>query len=223
MSRAGAVEIAAMAGAGRPLHGPATVAAAERDDTDAARANEYALLSSLLLRPPDRAMLARLALLEGAETPLGRAHAGLAEAAIGGSAEAAEREYFDLFLGVGRGELVPYASYYLTGFLNERPLMRLREELRRLGLERAEEHCDPEDHIGTLCEIMSGFASGRFEASAADESGFFAAHLAPWAGRLFADLEQAEAARFYKAVGSLGRLFIDIEAEGFAMEARRGA
>jgi TorA maturation chaperone TorD len=138
-------------------------------------------------------------------------------------AEDVEREYFDLFVGVGRGELVPYASYYLTGFLNERPLVRLREELKRLGLERAEGHGDPEDHIGTLCEIMSGFASGRFDASAADESCFFAAHVAPWASQLFADLEQAEAAKFYRAVASVGRLFIGIEAEGFAMDGRRGA
>jgi TorA maturation chaperone TorD len=214
MSRAPAIDeaVGAVSGAAMGL-----------DDIDAARADEYALLASLLLRPPDDATLARLALLQGAKTPLGSAHAALAEAAVRASAEAVEREYFDLFLGVGRGELVPYASYYLTGFLNERPLMRLREDLKRLGLERAEGCRDPEDHIGTLCEIMSGFASGCFEASAADESGFFAAHVAPWAGRLFADLEQAEAARFYRAVGALGRLFTEIEAESFAMEAREGA
>src|SRR3546814_5223971 len=79
----------------------------------------------------------------------------LAEAAHSVSVETVEREYFDLFLGVGRGELLPYASYYLTGFLNERPLARLRADLKRLGLERAESHFDPEDHLGTLCEIMS--------------------------------------------------------------------
>jgi TorA maturation chaperone TorD len=95
--------------------------------------------------------------------------------------------------------------------------------MNRLGLERAEDHCDPEDHLGTLCEIMSGFAAGHFVTSASDESAFFARHLAPWAGRFFADLEKAKSASFYRAVGSVGRLFIDIEAEGFAMEARRSA
>lgn len=195
--------------------------AADRDDVDVARSAEYALIAALLLRPPDAAALARLARLQGAATPLGLAHAALAEAAASADAEAVEREYFDLFIGVGRGELLPYASYYLTGFLNERPLARLREDMSRLGLERADGHCDPEDHLGTLCEIMSGIAGGRFAASAANEAGFFATHIAPWAARFFADLETADAAKFYRAVGTLGRIFIDIEAEGFAMESHQ--
>src|SRR3546814_75843 len=147
----------------------------------------------------------------------------LAEAAHSVSVETVEREYFDLFLGVGRGELLPYASYYLTGFLNERPLARLRADLKRLGLERAEGHFDPEDHLGTLCEIMSGFAGGLIEASASDEGEFFAVHIAPWAGRFFGDLEKANSAGFYEAVGALGRIFVDIETEGFAIETRRSA
>lgn len=196
---------------------------ATRDEVDAARSDEYALLASLLLRAPDDAVLARIATLEGAETPLGLAHAALAEAALSTSAKRVPREYFDLFLGVGRGEILPYASYYLTGFLAERPLVRLREELGRLGLERAEDHGDPEDHLGTLCEVMSGLAGGRFAASAADEARFFADHIAPWAGQCFADLEKAQTAVFYKAVGALGRVFIDIETEGFAIAARQDA
>lgn len=197
---------------------------ARRDEEDLARSDEYALLASLLLRAPDSNALARLSLLNGGETPLGAGHAALAKAARSTSAERVEREYFDLFLGVGRGELLPYASYYLTGFLNERPLARLRADLKRLGLERADGHFDPEDHLGTLCEIMSGFAGGSLEASAADESKFFAVHIAPWAGRFFADLETANAAGFYRTVGALGRIFVDIETEGFAIiENRRSA
>jgi TorA maturation chaperone TorD len=198
--------------------------AAEADEVELARSNEYALLASLLLRAPDAEALTRLSSLQGAgTTPLGLAHIALAQAAASASAEAVKREYFDLFLGVGRGEIVPYASYYLTGFLNERPLARLREDLKRLGLERVEGHSDPEDHLGTLCEIMSGFAGGRFEASAGDQGRFFAQHMAPWAGRLFADLERAPSASFYRAVGTVGRVFIDIETEGFAMETRQSA
>jgi TorA maturation chaperone TorD len=193
--------------------------AANRDEIDLARSAEYALIAALLLQAPDAATLARLAGLQGDTTPLGNAHAALAKAAEAADAEAIEREYFDLFIGVGRGELLPYASYYLTGFLQERPLARLREDLSRLGLERADGHFDPEDHLGTLCEIMSGFAGGRFEASPTEEAAFFAAHVAPWAARFFADLEKADAARFYATVGTLGRTFIEIEAEGFAMEA----
>ncbi|MBA3448817.1 MAG: molecular chaperone TorD family protein, partial [Pseudaminobacter sp.] len=105
----------------------------------------------------------------------------------------------------------------------ERPLARLRGDMKRLGLERADGHFDPEDHLGTLCEIMSGFAGNRFVISAGEEKDFFARHVAPWAGRFFADLENAKAARFFRAVGALGRIFIDIEVEGFAMETRRSA
>jgi len=196
----------------------------EVDDVEAARSIEYALLASLLLRAPDAEALARLARLPGdPATPLGQAHLALAQAAASTSAKAVKREYFDLFLGVGRGEVVPYESYYLTGFLNERPLARLRQDMKHLGLKRAEAHRDPEDHLGTLCEIMSGFAAGRFEAPAGAQDSFFTRHLAPWAGRFFADLEKAESARFYRPVATLGRVFIDIETEGFAMETRRSA
>ena len=107
------------------------------DEVDAARAAEYALLSVLLARAPNADMLARLARLRGDASPLGLAHAALAEAAATTTVERAEREYFNLFIGIGRGEVLPYGSYYLTGFLNERPLARLREELARLGIERS--------------------------------------------------------------------------------------
>lgn len=196
----------------------------EIDDIDRARADEYALLASLLLRAPDADFLARLSRLQGdAETPLGQAHAVLARAASSSSADSVRREYLDLFIGVGRGELLPYGSYYLTGFLNERPLARLRGDMKRLGIERSESHSDPEDHLGTLCEIMCGFASRRFVISADEEHHFFARHIAPWAGHFFADLENAQSASFYRAVGAVGRLFIEIEAEAFAMETRRSA
>jgi TorA maturation chaperone TorD len=188
------------------------------DEVDEARAQEYALLAMLLRDAPDARTLRRLSRLDGDATPLGRAHAALAVAAGEASAEKLRREFFDLFLGVGRGELLPYASYYLTGFLNERPLARLREDIARLGLERADESRDPEDNIGTLCEIMSGLAGGRFEAPASEERQFFLRHLAPWAASFFADLESANAARFYKAVGTVGRTFMEIEAEAFALE-----
>ena len=198
--------------------------AADIDDIDRARSDEYALLASLLISPPDGEFLARLSRLDdGSDTPIGRAHAALAQAAATCSANAIDREYFNLFIGVGRGELLPYASYYLTGFLNERPLARLRGDMARLGIERAEGHFEPEDHLGTLCEIMSGLADNRFMVPDGEEQDFFERHVAPWAGRFFADLESAKSASFYRSVGSVGRLFIDIETEAFAMETRRSA
>jgi len=187
------------------------------DEVDAARAQEYALLSVLLARAPNAEFLARLANLRGDASPLGLAHAALAEAASRSNVERVEREYFDLFIGLGRGELLPYGSYYLTGFLHERPLARLRADLARLGIERAEGKAEPEDHAAILCEIMAGLVSRRFPAPAGADRELFEGHMASWIGRFFADLEQAEAADFYRRVGMLGRVLIEIETEAFAL------
>lgn len=187
------------------------------DEVDQARAQEYGLLSALLVRAPDAGLLARLARLGGDASPLGIAHVALGEAASRVKGDAIEREYFNLFIGVGRGELLPYASYYLTGFLNERPLARLRDDLAEFGVERVEGNYEPEDHAATLCEIMAGFADGRFQAPEGAERRLFEKHMAPWMGRFFADIERAEAADFYRHVGTLGRVFIDIEAEAFVL------
>ena len=185
------------------------------DPLDAARAREYALLAALLSCAPSTALLGQIANLEGDATPLGRAHGALAEAASNAIAADLEREYFDLFVGLGRGELLPYASYYLTGFLHERPLSRLRGDLASLGIERAWTNLEPEDHAATLCEIMAGLATGCFPAPPEVQRAFFEKHVAPWMGRLFADMESAANAKFYRSVGSLGRLFLEIEAEAF--------
>jgi TorA maturation chaperone TorD len=191
------------------------------DDVDAARAQEYALLATLLGGAPGRDLLTRLARLKGDASPLGLAHARLAEAAGAADAARVEREYFDLFVGVGRGEVLPYGSYYLTGFLHERPLARVRGDLAELGVARAEDQCEPEDHIAILCEVMAGLAGGKFAIADEDrrrvEQQFFDKHLAPWARRFFADLERAEAADFYRAVAAVGATFIDIETEAFAL------
>ncbi|MHB0772471.1 molecular chaperone TorD family protein [Bradyrhizobium sp. 5.13L] len=185
------------------------------DPIDAARAREYALLAALLSAPPSKRLLDQLAALTGDATPLGRAHAALADAAANAVAAQVEREYFELFVGLGRGELLPYASYYLTGFLNERPLSRLRGDLTMLGIERVANNSEPEDHAAILCEIMSGLAEGRFDASAEAQRAFFEKHVSPWIGRLFADIENADGARFYRSVGALGRIFVEIETEAF--------
>lgn len=186
------------------------------DEVDAAREREYALLAALLSRPPDAALLERIAKLRGGETPLGIAHGALAQAAKNASTESVTREFFDLFIGVGRGELLPYGSYYLSGFLNERPLARLRGDLRALGIERVEGQSEPEDHAAILCEVMGGLIRGELPASAESQRQIFDRHLALWIGRFFADLEAAEAADFYRPVGTIGRLFVEIETEAYA-------
>ena len=127
------VSVEAATGVSRALLRPdlyAEQAAADIDEVDVARAQEYTLLSALLARAPDAALLARLGTLRGDASPLGLAHAALSDAAGRVNVEQVEREYFELFIGLGRGELLPYGSYYLTGFLHERPLARLRAERR---------------------------------------------------------------------------------------------
>jgi TorA maturation chaperone TorD len=187
------------------------------DEVDIARKEEYTLLSALLMRPPDAALLQDISAIRADSTELGSAHAALAQAAEMTNLQRLEREYFNLFIGLGRGELLPYGSYYLTGFLHERPLARLRGDLAEIGIVRAEQNYEPEDHIAILCEIMAGLAGGRFVAPEGSERRFFERHLAPWARRFFADLEAAPGAQFYRHVGRVGRLFMDIETEAFAL------
>jgi TorA maturation chaperone TorD len=187
------------------------------DEFDFARAQEYSLLSALLLRSPDAQMLARLANLSGDASPLGLAHAALGEAAAQTDAASVAREHLCLFTGLGRGELLPYASYYLTGFLHGRPLADLRQTLRRIGVERLDGQSEPEDHAAILLEIMAGLASGTIPAPAGTDRAIFDDHLAPWIVRFFADLEKATSADFYTRVGTLGRTFVEIERQCFLL------
>lgn len=187
------------------------------DDIDEIRAQEYSLLAMLLSRAPGRIALNRIGQLCGDMTPLGVAHRALAQSAKDTSVAEVEREFFDLFIGIGRGELLPYASYYLTGLLNERPLARLREELRSLHVERAEGQPEPEDHAAILCEIMAGLVKGPFATPLRVQQRFFEKHVSPWIGRFFADLERTEAGNFYRRVGTVGRTFMEIEDAAFRL------
>ncbi len=195
-------------------------------DNDEQRAQHWAFLASVLAAPPSDGMLSAIVDLSGgSETALGQAYARLAGAAKharGTDTKTVEREFFELFIGVGRGELLPYASFYLTGFLNERPLADLRRDLALMGIERAEDRHEPEDHIASLSEIMAGLASGAFSADAlgcgaAGEAGFFARHLQPWAPQFFDDLAVAPSADFYRHVAEIGSLFMDIEIRAFEL------
>lgn len=188
------------------------------DTIERARASEYLLLARLLRTAPTQDLLDEIAGLSGDVSPLGLAHIELAEAAGRISEKDAASEFFTLFIGVGRGELLPYASFYLTGFLHERPLARLRQELGELGIERAEGNFDPEDHLGLLFEVMGGFANGTFAADLATQRAFFKRHIATWAPRLFADLGVSPTAKFYKAVATLGREFLAIEEAAFEID-----
>jgi TorA maturation chaperone TorD len=189
------------------------------DELDHARAQEYALLATLLARSPDSGLLSRLAALHGDASAIGLAHAALARSARQTSEESASHEYFALFAGLGEGALLPYSSHYLAETLYGRPLVRLRQTLSNLGIEASPERTEPEDHAAFLCEIMAGLARGDISAEADAGRTFFEQHLLPWIGRFFVDVERAKSARFYSAVGALGRTFVDIEARGFELSA----
>ncbi|WP_241503761.1 TorD/DmsD family molecular chaperone [Ferruginivarius sediminum] len=190
-------------------------------EEDALRANVYALLAQLLARAPDAALLDRLRNLDGDDSEFGETVRTLARVAQTATPEAVEEEYFDLFIGIGESELKPYGSYYLTGFLNEKPLARLRLDMRRLGIARAEGINEPEDHIAAVCEMMAGLITGAFSepAGLAEQRAFYEQHLGNWAPRFFEDLEAAQRASFYMPVGALGRLFLEVENQAFDMAA----
>jgi TorA maturation chaperone TorD len=121
---------------------------------------------------------------------------------------------------LGRGELVTYGSNYLTGFLNEKPLANLRLDMAILGIQRREDVREPEDHVGAVLEMMAGLIDGSFAAPINDfaaQQRFFATHVEPVAPRFFADLEKANAARFYRPVATVGRLFLEVEAFAFQL------
>ncbi len=199
---------------------PAGTSAPALADEDRMRANFYDLLAGLLARPPSDAVLSACAELIGDDAPLGKAVSTLARLSKSTQPKLANREFHDLFIGLGRGELLPYASYYMTGFLHEKPLAKLRADMMALGVERADDVAEPEDNIASLMEIMSGLIRGDFgEAPPDRQRDFFNTHIAPWAEHFFTDLEGAKASVFYTPVGTMGRLFMKIEKTAFRMEA----
>jgi len=193
----------------------------EITEEDALRADLYDFLAALLARPLGQDVLSKTAALSGEQSDMGQAIAALARVARVSKPGAVESEFNALFIGLGRGELLPYASYYLTGFLNEKPLAGLRRDMAARGMTRAENVYEPEDNIASCMEMMAGLIRGRFgkPATLAEQKTFFAKHVGPWAGHFFSDLEAARNSVLYASVGAVGRVFMEIEAQGFRMSA----
>ena len=198
-----------------------TLPETEIAEEDRLRADLYDFLGLLLAAPPTQEVLIRTAGLGGDDSALGRAIQALARVARVTPPSAAAREFNALFIGLGRGELLPYASYYLTGFLNEKPLAQLRADMAARGITRAPDHHEPEDNIASLMEMMAAMILGRFgaPASLADQKTFWTRHIGPWAEHFFADLEAAPSSVLYASVGSAGKAFMEIEKTGFRMTA----
>ena len=185
-------------------------------DEDRMRADLYRLLAALLARPPDGELLRLLQGIDPPEGPMSDVWRELRRKAQEIEPSRIDDEYHALFIGLGRGELNPYASWYLTGYLMEKPLADLRNELRRLGITRMEGVSEPEDHVSALCETMALILSEN-RLSFNESKNFFAAFLGSWLEKFFRDLENASSADFFRSVGGLGSGFIGIEKAYYAM------
>jgi TorA maturation chaperone TorD len=183
------------------------------------RAGTYSLLAALLRSAPEQALLDHvtdLAAIKQTNDELLFAMSVLGLAAKDVTPEKISDEYHALFIGLGRGELVPYGSWYLTGFLMEKPLAVLREDLAQLGFERNSDTHEPEDHVAALCEVMAMLINDGQEL--ARQVDFFETHMAPWFDRFFTDLSAAKSAVFYRAVGRFGAAFTELERDYLAMK-----
>ena len=188
---------------------------------ETARAGTYRLLARLLGNAPNSDVLDVVAKLPSpGDTTIEKNIRKLAMLANDVTPAAVAREYQNLFIGLGQGELIPYGSYYLSGFLHEKPLARLRADLRDLGIERDDQFKEPEDGIASLCETMSGLIAGDFgtPANLSVQKDFFNRHLGSWGTQFFTDLQCAESANFYRPVGALGATFLQVETEAFSIE-----
>ena len=191
----------------------------ELEEEQLYRASAYALLAALLRAPPQRELLDHVSRLspdsDAEQDELLSSMAGLAAAAAGRDTETLEDEYNALFIGIGKGEMVPYAPWYLTGFLMEQPLSDLRDDLKRLGFERSGENREPEDHVSAIFEVFSGMIADS--SSLSEQQLFFETHMRPWLERFFTDLGKAGSANFYKYVAQFGVAFIKLETAYLAM------
>lgn len=183
------------------------------------RADMYSFLASLLRAEPSADLVKQLTLLESDDTPIGKAIKILKKLASSLDLPSIRDEYVGIFIGVGRGEILPFASYYLTGFLKDKPLAKLRGDMQEIGI-AVSSGIDPEDHIATLFDIMAGLILGKFNRkfSIGEQRDFFNKHLAPWVDLLMRDIEASKIAVFYAPVGTIGREFIEIERSSFKMD-----
>ena len=189
-------------------------------EEDALRADMYDFLASLLRKEPSDELIEKVSQLEGDETPIGSACLTLAHLAKTLDNGLIRNEYVDIFIGVGRGEVLPFASYYLTGFLNDKPLANLRADMANIGVTRVKGVKEPEDHIASLFDMMSGLIRGHYGKvfSIAEQADFFNRHIEPWAGLLMRDIEAAKTVVFYAPVGTIGKAFLEIESAAFSMD-----
>lgn len=182
------------------------------------RTEIYFLLSTLYRQCPSQELLEFLSGLETEATQSEMQQAWVElinaskEAAKKGNLEALQDEYQDLFIGIGRGEVIPFASWHRTGSLMEKPLAEIRHDLELLGLTREDEVKEPEDHIAALCEVMALISNQEEEL----QQVFFNKHIAPWFNAFVDQIKQAEHAKFYLAVAKFTLAYLSLEQVRFS-------
>lgn len=184
------------------------------DDADESRADTYRILARLFRAAPDADLLRRLAECgdnEASGSKLTSAWNDLAEASRSANPVALDHEFHALFIGLGRGEVLPYASWYLSGFLLDKPLARLRSDLGQLGIDRADNVSESEDHVAALCEVMALLIGPEGGIDLSGQKHFFDRHLQPWIGHFLTDLQAAQGADFYRPVARLAQAFFEFE------------
>ena len=188
-------------------------------EEDQLRADMYSFIANMIRTEPSQELIDSVKSLSGDSSSIGSSIKLISKLASTLHISEIQDEYVNLFLGVGRGELLPFASYYLTGFLNDKPLSKLRDDMNKLGVVRLKEVKEPEDHVSSLFDIMAGLITGQFGKvySISEQSDFFEKHLNSWVHLLMSDIESAKTAVFYAPIGSLGKEFINIEREAFRM------
>ncbi|WP_426416348.1 TorD/DmsD family molecular chaperone [Aestuariirhabdus sp. LZHN29] len=181
---------------------------------DSLRAEGYALLGAMLRGPATQELLDLLAAIEidHPRSAIEHAYNVLQQSASRTTPSAASQEYNSLFIGIGRGELLPFGSWYQTGFMMEKPLISLRQDLSDMGFERQQNTHEPEDHVAALCEVMAYLVQ---EGSTEQQQRFFCSHIQGWIQRFFEDLQNANNSNFYIAVGQLGESLMQTEINRF--------
>jgi TorA maturation chaperone TorD len=203
------------------MNSPLVFTAPADDSDEVARAELYGLLARLWIAPPDAALLAQFKVAVTEAPERGAFLEAPWEALVGAlrstTPEAAAEEYDALFGGVGKPDVFLYGSYYLAGFLNEKPLALLRADLASLGLARDESRGETEDHIAYVCEVMRYLIAGEDVAVAnlEQQRRFFRAHLQPWVEKLCDAVEAHPGARVWRAVAGFTRAFVQVETQGF--------
>ncbi|MGR5266158.1 TorD/DmsD family molecular chaperone [Vibrio astriarenae] len=178
------------------------------------RTEIYLVLSALFRYAPTPEVIDFLTSLdvEQAESDMQHAWIALQQAATESDQQSLAEEYQDLFIGIGRGEAVPFASWHLTGSMMEKPLAEIRHDLELLGIEREDNVKEPEDHIAALCEVMA-MLTGEEEAL---QQVVFNKHIAPWFSSFTEQIQQAQSAVFYKAVAQLCQAYLTLEQVRFS-------